>query len=99
MPINGTGKMWKILVLIEEMTNTLCCTTVKAYGEKTLKKAKGSELHLTFTKEMGYESESLTHRSIPVTDAVFAGEFASVLKEFKCGYFLTIPIQVVSLDF
>ena len=45
-------------------------------------KAKGSEFHLTFTKEMGYESEYLTHRTIPVTGAVLA-EVASVLEEFN----------------
>ena len=44
-------------------------------GEKSLKKLKGPEHHLTFTKEMAYESEYLTHRVLPntgATGAVFA---------------------------
>ena len=34
-------------------------------GQKTMKKTKGPECHLTFTKETPYESKYLTHRVLP----------------------------------
>ena len=34
-------------------------------GQKTMKKTKGPERHLTFTKETPYESNYLTHRVLP----------------------------------
>ena len=55
-------------------------------GETKLKKGKGEEHHLTFTKEPGTESgKYLTHRVIPVegaTAAVLCDEVHSVLEEF-----------------
>ena len=34
-------------------------------GQKTMKKSKGPERHLTFTKETPYKSKYLTHRFLP----------------------------------
>ena len=55
-------------------------------GETKLKKGKGEEHHLLFTKEPGTESGTyLTHRVIPVegaTAAVLCDEVHSVLEEF-----------------
>ena len=56
-------------------------------GETKLKKGKGEEHHLNFTKEPGTESGTyLTHRVIPVegaTAAVLSDEVHSVLEEFN----------------
>jgi hypothetical protein len=56
-------------------------------GEIKLKKGKGSEHHLTFTKESGKDSGTYpTHRVIPTTEAtgaVLAEEVESVLEEFE----------------
>ena len=46
-------------------------------GQKTMKKSKGPERHLTFTKETPYESKYLIHRvllDISATGAVPAGQ-------------------------
>ena len=56
-------------------------------GETKLKKGKGEEHHIFFTKEPGTESgRYLTHRVVPVkgpTAAVLSDEVHSVLKEFN----------------
>ena len=56
-------------------------------GRNYLKKGKGEEHYLTFTKEPGTESGTyLTYRVIPVkgvTAAVLSDEVYSVLKEFS----------------
>ena len=59
---------------------------VKENGQKTMKKTKGPELHLTFTKETPYESKYLTHRVLPnigATGAVHAEQVVDVLHEFN----------------
>ena len=56
-------------------------------GDIKLKKGKGSEHHLTFTKESGKDSGTyLTHRVIPTrgtTGVVLGEEVESVLEEFE----------------
>ena len=56
-------------------------------GQKTMRKTKGPECHLTFTKETPYESKYLTHRVLPnigATSAVHAEQLVDVLHEFNC---------------
>ena len=53
---------------------------------KLWKKTKGTERHLTFTKETPYESKYLTNRVLPnidVTGAVHAEQVVDVLHEFN----------------
>ena len=53
---------------------------------ETIKKTKGPECHLTFTKETPYESKYLTHRVLPnidATGAVHAEQVVDVLHEFN----------------
>ena len=55
-------------------------------GQKTMKKTKGPECQLTFTKEAPYESKYLTHRVLPNIGAagtVHAGQVMDVLHEFN----------------
>ena len=59
---------------------------VEENGQKTMKKTKGPERHLTFTKETPYESKYLTHRGLPytgATGAVHAEQVVDVLHEFN----------------
>ena len=51
-----------------------------------MKKTKGPECHLTFTKETPYESKYLTHRVLPkigATGAVYAEQVVDILHEFN----------------
>ena len=55
-------------------------------GQKTMKKTKGLQHPLTFTKETPYESKYLTHRvllNIGATGAVHAEQVMDVLHEFN----------------
>ena len=55
-------------------------------GQKTMKKTKGLERHLTFTKETPYESKYLTKRILPnigATGALYAEQVMDVLHEFN----------------
>lgn len=55
-------------------------------GEKKIKKIKGPERHLTSTREMGTESNYLTHRVIPnigATGVLLAEDAAAVLEEYN----------------
>ena len=59
---------------------------VEENEQKTMKKTKGPERHLTFTKETPYESKYLTHRVLPnigATGAVHAEQVVDVLHEFN----------------
>ena len=59
---------------------------VEENEQKTRKKTKGPERHLTFTKETPYESKQLTHRVLPnigATGAVLAEQVVDVLHEFN----------------
>ena len=59
---------------------------VEENGQKAMKKTKGPESHLTFTKETPYESKYLTHRVLPnigATGAVHAEQVVDVLHEFN----------------
>ena len=84
-------KVWKIsyiLQLMGEWIRTHCCIRkfVGENGQKTTKKTKGPERHLTFIKETPYESKYLTHRVLPNIDAtgtVHAEEVVDVLHEFN----------------
>ena len=72
------GRVDKDTLLYEEF--------VKENRPKTMKKAKGPERHLTFTKETPYETKYLTHRVIPnicATGAVHAEQVVDVLHEFN----------------
>ena len=56
------------------------------WTENYEKKTKGPERHLTFTKEVPYESKYLTHRVLPnigATGAVHADQVVNVLHEFN----------------
>ena len=67
-------------------TKTHYKESVEENGSKILKKAKGSECHLTLTKETPYESIYLTHRVLPDTGAtgtVLVEQVADVLEKFK----------------
>ena len=71
-----------------EWIRTRCCIRkfVEENGQKTMKKTKGPECHLTFTKETPYESKYLTHRVLPnigATGAVHAEQVVDVLHEFN----------------
>ena len=58
---------------------------VEENGQKTMKKTKGPERHLTFRKET-YESKYLTHRvlsNIGATGAVHVEQVVDVLHEFN----------------
>ena len=78
-------KVWKILYVLQlmgEWIRTHCCIRkfVEENGQKTMKKTKGPECHLTFTKE-------LTHRVLPnigATGAVHAEQVVGVSHEFNC---------------
>ena len=55
-------------------------------GQKTMKKSKGPERHLTFTKETLYESKYLTHRVLPnisATGAVHPEQVVDALHGFN----------------
>ena len=55
-------------------------------GQKAMKKTKGPECYLTFTKETPCESKYLTHRVLPdigATGAVHAEQVVDVLHEFN----------------
>ena len=84
-------KVWKILYVLQlmgEWIRTHCCIRkfVEENGQKTMKKTKEPECHLTFTKETPYESKYLTHRVLPnigATGAVHAEQVVNVLHEFN----------------
>ena len=84
-------KVWKIsyvLQLMAEWIRTHCCIRkfVEENEQKTTKKAKGPECHLTFTKETPYGSKYLTERFLPnigATGAVHAEQVVDVLHEFN----------------
>ena len=67
-------------------------------GELKLKKDKGHEHHLTFTRESGTEIGTyLTHRVVPTvgaTGVILGEEFTSVLQEFNCVH----TIKAILLD-
>ena len=71
-----------------EWLRTHCCIRkfAEENGQKTMKKTKGPERHLTFTKETLYESKYLTHRVLPnigATGAVHTEQLVDVLHEFN----------------
>ena len=81
-------KILYVLQLMGEWIRTHCCIRkfVEENGQKTMKKAKGPECHLTFTKETPYESKYLTHRVLPktgATGAVHVELVVDVLHEFN----------------
>ena len=74
--------------LMGEWIRTHSCIRkfVEENGQKTMKKTKGPECHLTFTKETPYESKYLTHRVLPnigATGIVHAEQMVDVLHEFN----------------
>ena len=83
--------VWKILYVLQlmgEWIRTHCCIRkfVEENGQKTMKKTKGPECHLTFTKETPYESKYLTHRVLPnigAIGAVHTEQLVGVLHEFN----------------
>ena len=91
LPIKIVIKLWKILYVLQlmgEWIKTHCCIRkfVKENRQKTMKKTKGPERHLTFTKETPYESKYLTHRVLPnisATGAVHTEQVVDVLHEFN----------------
>ena len=71
-----------------EWIKTDCCIRkfVEENGQKTMKKTKRPERHLTFPKETPYESKYLTHRVLPnirATGTVHAKQVVDVLHEFN----------------
>ena len=84
-------KVWKILYVLQlmgEWIRTHCCIRkfVEENWQKTMKRTKGPERHLTFTKKTPYESKYLTHRVLPnisATGAVDAEQVVDVLHEFN----------------
>ena len=91
LPNKNMIKVWKILHVLQlmgEWIRTHCCIRkfVEENGQKTMKKTKRPERHLTFTKETPYESKYLTHRVLPnigSTGAVHAEQVVDVLHEFN----------------
>ena len=87
---NNMIKVWKILYilhLMEEWIRTHFCIRkfVEENGQKTMKKNKGPERHLTCTKETPYKSKYLTHKVLPNIGAtvVVHAEQVVVLHEFN----------------
>ena len=71
-----------------EWIRTHCCIRkfVEENRQKTIKRTKGPECHVNFTKETPYECKYLTHRVLPnigATGAVHAEQVVDVLHEFN----------------
>ena len=91
VPNKNMVKVWKNLICIAVdrrmdkdtlLYKEICGGNWTEYYEKT----KGPERHLTFTKEIPYESKYLTHRVLPnigATGAVHAEQVVDVLHEFN----------------
>ena len=83
---NMENLIW--IAVMAEWIRTHCCIRkfVEENRQKTMKKTKGTECHLTFTKETPYESKYLTERFLPnigATGAVHAEQVVDVLHEFN----------------
>jgi len=66
--------------------DTLIYNEIEENGVKKIKKSKGPERHLTFTREMGTSSKYLTHRIIPnigATGIHLAEDVSAVLEEYN----------------